>query len=381
MAFVSGSSTPFGIFDHDAQFRADADKLINFVATKLGDSWVQVELSSSDVYASFEEAAVEYSSIINSYQAKSSLAAFLGSPTGSLAGGENRYPQFSLEWQRRMAQGYADQAGVGGTMPLYSGSVALVANQQTYNLQATINPTGSDGQSRQMIIRDIFHFSPLSAYRFFGTTSAINYLNNQFSFESYTPETVFYMLPVWEDVLRGMQFEMSNKVRRSNYSFEIHNNVLTVYPVPTQALNLHFRYQLADESMPVPGISSTLSGSADRQSFGVSNMSNVPFGNIQYSALNSMSKTWIWQMTLAFCKEIMGYIRRKMGTLPIPEGDVSLDGGEMVADAKSDMERLRNDLKALLEETTYDKLAAKEAEKAESLYRNLMHVPLKIYVG
>lgn len=382
MAFVSGSSTPFGIFDADAAFQRDADKLVTYVARRLGESWVQVELSSSDVYTCFEEAAMDYSSIINQYQAKSALAAFLGSATGTMSGGENRYPEFSLEWARRMGQSYADMAGTGGTMPWHSGTVTLAANQQTYDLQSLINPTGSDGSPRRMIIRDIFHFSPLSAYRFFGTTSAINYLNQQFSFESYTPETIFYLLPIWEDVLRGQQFELSNRVRRSNYSFELHDNVLTIYPVPTQAMNLHFRYQLADESAPVPGLSGTPgSVTADHASWGVSNLSNIPFGNIEYSKLNSISKTWIWQMTLAMCKETMGYIRRKMSSIPIPDGDLQLDGDALVNDARTEMDRLRNDLKAMLEEMTYDRLAAREAEKAESLNRQLLNVPLKIYVG
>lgn len=376
MAFVSGSSTPFGIFDNDAQFRADADKLVTFVARKLGEAHVQVELSSSDVYCAFEEAALEYSAIINQYQAKSTLAALLGSQTGSLSGQENRYPQFNLEWQRRMAQAYGDEALVGGNKPLHKTAITLANGQQEYDLQALVNPTGSDGLPRRMVIREIFHFSPLSAFRFFGTTSAINYLNNQFSFESYTPETIFYLLPIWEDILRGMQFETSNRVRRSNYSYELHNNKLTLYPVPTQAMSLYFTYQLVDES-PYGGTGSLL----DKMVDGVANLSNVPFGNIQYSKLNSISKTWIWKMTYSLSKEIMGLKRRKVSSQPIPNGELTLDGGELVSDAKQEMEALRAELRDVLEQTTYDKLAAKEAEQSEALNSAMKHVPLLIYTG
>lgn len=383
--FTSGS-TPFGFFDGDAQFQVDADRVVTWVARRLGESHVQVELSSSDVYTSFEEATLEYSAIINSYQAKSSLAAWLGSPTGSMTGGENRYPQFNLQWQRRQAEAYGAEAMVGGTAPLHSGSISLVAGQQSYDLQALLNPTGSDGMPRRMVIRQVFHFSPLSAFRFFGTTSAINYLNNQFKFESYTPETIFYLLPIWEDILRGMQFETSNRVRRSNYSYELHNNVLNVYPAPdgNNPLNLYFTYQVADELGAAPDIGQVSSGSVqyDRASYGVANMSNVPFGNIEYSKLNSLSKQWIWKMTLALCKETMGYIRRKMATIPIPGGDsVQLDGEQLVSDAKGEMDQLRGDLKGLLEETTYDRLTARQAEEAESLYTSMSRVPMKIYVG
>lgn len=368
--------TPFGIFDSDSQFQADAGKLVAFVSRKLGESQIQVELSSSDVYVAFEESCLEYSATVNMYQAKSVLSSLLGSATGTLGGQQNRYPQLSLEWQRRMAQAYGDEAMVGGNRPLYSASIGMTTTTQDYDLQTLINPTGSDGLPRRMIIRDIFHFSPLSAFRFFGTTSAINYMHNQFGFESFTPETIFYLLPIWEDILRGMQFETSNRVRRSNYSYELHNNVLKVFPIPTTALNLHFTYHLADES-PFGGTGVNKDKTVD----GVANISNVPFGNIEYSKLNSISKTWIWKFTLALCKETLGYVRRKMMSIPIPNGELTLDGEALVQDAHMEMETLRSDLKEMLEATTYDKLYAKEAEQAAALAESMKFVPLAIWVG
>ena len=76
-------------------------------------------------------------------------------------------------------------------------------------------------QRQRCSISEVFHFNPQAAYRFFDTTSAINYLNNEFSFESFTPETIFYVLPVFEDILRAGQLDLSNRVRRSNYSYKI----------------------------------------------------------------------------------------------------------------------------------------------------------------
>lgn len=384
MAFTSGS-TSFGIFDSDLSFATDADRLVRYVAVKLGGglpgsnedrTHVQVELTSRDIYTCFEEAAVEYGAIINANQAKSSLAAFLGSLTGTLSGGENRYPRNALEWARRQAQPFGEEAYVGGDRPLFSGSITLHAGEQNYDLQALIGPTGSDGLPARMIIRQIFHFSPFSTFRFFGTTSAINYLNGQFNFQSFTPESVFYMLPVWEDVLRGSQFELSNKVRRSNYSYELHgaNSMLKIMPVPAQDNTLYFTYNLMDQStMPLDP--------SDSLSYGVSNVSNVPFGNIEYSKINSIGKQWIWKMTLASAKEVLGMIRRKIVTIPIPGGDLQLDGADLVNDARGEMEALRGELRDLLDSMSYDRLAAKEAEQAESLMRVLSGVPLKIYVG
>lgn len=381
MAFVSGSSCPFGWFDSDAAFVTDADRVVKWVSVKLGgglpgssgveQGHVTVELQERDVYAAFEEATTEYASTVNAYQAKSSLAAWLGSATGTLQGGENRYVQGSLEWARRQAQPYAEEAGTGGTRPLLSASITLNAGQQNYDLQALINPTGSDGNPLRIIARQIHHYHPLAAFRFFGTSTAVNYLNSQFNFQTFTPETIFYLLPIWEDVLRGQQFELSNRVRRSNYSYELHNNVLKIFPPPTQSTTLHITYQTV-EGLELPG--------TDKQSYGVTNMSNIPFDLIRYSKLNSISKQWIWRMTLAFCKEILGYIRRKMKSIPIPDGDLTLDGDDLVGDAQREMDELRNQLRELLDSMSYDRLAAKEAEQAESLLRTLQLIPMKISV-
>ncbi|MFA6159324.1 MAG: hypothetical protein WC763_06900, partial [Candidatus Paceibacterota bacterium] len=163
MSFVSGSSTPFGIFDADSMFRIDADKVLEYVVRRLGDSHVQVELSSSDVYACFEEAAMDYSALVNSYQAKSVLSTFLGSPTGTLNGAENTYPQNSMEWARRQAEGFAELANLNSRNPTYKTSIDLASGQQEYDLQLLVIPTGSDGLPRRMIIRDVHHYAPLTS--------------------------------------------------------------------------------------------------------------------------------------------------------------------------------------------------------------------------
>lgn len=380
MAFVSGSSTPWGIFDDDAQFRVDADRTVKYVAVRLGGGLpgagedfphVQVELTEKDVYACFEDATIEYGSIVNQYQAKSSIAAWLGQMTGSFLSGTQRYTQANLEWARRLAQPFGEEAGVGGTRTVRSGSFTTVAGQQDYNLQTLVAPTGSDGQSRRLIVRKVHHYSPLATFRFFGTTSTINYLNSQFNFESFTPETIFYLLPIWEDILRGQQFKESNNVRRSHYSYEVRNNVLRLFPCPAQALTLHVEYALIDEADPLTGDST----------FGVSNLSNIPFWHVRYSGLNGIARQWIMRMALALSKQTLGYIRRKLGTIPIPNGELTLDGPELVADAGTEMETLRNELRGILDETTYDRIAAKEAEQAANLMRTLQYVPLKIYTG
>lgn len=376
--------TPFGTFDSDPDFALEADRILDFTFKKLGDPVMEVHMSSSQVYASFEEAALEFSALMNSYQAKSLLASFLGSQTGSLSGSEQTYITQNLEFQKKLAEPYSDSGPImlDTSIPLYSASIQLQAGVQKYNLNTILSGvlTGSGGA--KLKIREVFHFSPLSAYRFFGTTSAVNYLNNQFNFESFTPETIFYLLPIWEDILRGMQFETSNRVRRSNYSYELHANELTLYPTPTDNLPLHFTYMYPPNPTQ-PGTIVGLSGSAsiDQTFFGVSNLSNVPFGNIAYNKLNSIAKQWIRKMAFALAKEIEGQIRSKMATIPIPNGDLTLNGPELINDARAEQDRLREEIKAMLEELTYDKLAARQAEVSIAVEEVIKKIPLPIYIG
>ena len=373
MGFVPGS-TPFGTFDNDPQFQVDADKVVLYVREKLGDPTMAVHIQSASIYASFEEACLEYSAIVNQYQAKSVLATFLGAHTGSLTGSENTFPAKILALEQRLSEPYAQLARMNSTTPVQSASFTMVPGQQKYDLQAILSASGLPNTTRIQLSK-LYYFNPIQAYRFFGTTSAINYLNNEFSFESFTPETIFYLLPIWEDILRGMQFKTSNNVRRSNYSYELHNNILTLYPMPVDAINIYFDYTTAgDPTQP--------NGPSDAAAFnGVANLSNIPFGNITYSKVNSMGHRWIQRMAFALAKETEGHIRAKMTSIPIPNGELTLNGPELIADGRDEQDKLREELKAILEETTYQNLAKQEAEVRQALEDTWKGTPLAIYIG
>jgi hypothetical protein len=280
-----------------------------------------------------------------------------------------------LSLAKRLAGGYSTEAGVGGTRTLYSASIDMIPGRQNYDLKVLLSASGLAVPPLQTAeIRDIFHFSPTAAYRFFDTTSAVNYLHNQFSFESFTPETIFYLLPVWEDVLRAQQLEQSHRIRRSNYSFNIVNNIVTVFPVPTTAYRLHFTYYLN-------GGADSVFADDDPFTRGVSNLSNVPFGNIEYNRINSMGRQWIRRYALALAKEILGQIRGKISTVPIPNGELILNGPALAAEAQQEKEMLRMEIKEWLDSMTYDKLAAEEMNQADNLRRQLANVPMGIWVG
>ena len=396
MVAASQNPTPFGIFDDDISFRSDADSMATFVKRKLGDDVLSVELTKKMIWANFEESCFEYSSILNQYQAQSTMLTYLGYTTGSEI--NNKFPRENLEYLTRFSEPYAMDAGIGGSYNTMSGSISLESGRQDYDLytelkdengtalftlgsNATVDADGSTLSLKgKMKIVEVFHYDPQAAYRFFDTTSAINYLNNEFSFESFTPETIFYVLPVFEDILRAGQLDMSNRVRRSNYSYEIMGTKLRIYPTPTNVLNgknLWVRVRhYTDPLNPAY---------TDNSIHGVSNLSNIPFANLTYSKINSIGKQWIRQYTLALCMETLGRVRSKFGSIPVPGQSVTLDGTALISEGRADRDKLIESLNEMLKTMTYDKLIEMSATRAENLQKQLKYIPIPngraIYFG
>ena len=373
--------TPFGYFDDDLAFQEDADKIVPFVKRKLGDDILSVELTRKQIWACFEEAVMEYGSIVNEYQTKSQLSNLMGISTGSNI--EGKYARETLDFVLRLAEPYSQEAGIGGAFNTLSGSISLTSGKQDYDIyedlkdesgnlifSSSLNSNGSG----KMKILEVFHFSPQAAYRFFDTTSAINYLNNEFSFESFTPETVFYVLPVFEDVLRGGQMDLSNRVRRSNYSYMIQGTKIRIYPTPTAsdsnaaAKKLWLRVGFGSDPFDA--------AFNDDSTFGVSSFANVPYGFLKYKTFNSMGKTWVYSYTLALAKELLGLVRSKFSQVPIPGSTHQLNGTDLISQGRDDQGKLKDEMKELLESLTYEKMLEGDANKAESLQRLLKTIPI-----
>ena len=366
--------TPFGFYDSESDFITEADKMVTFVKRKMGDDILSVELTKKQIFSNFEESVLEYSSILNQYQAKSQLVNYLGFPTGSImSGSEEKFPRDNLEYLTRFAEPYAMEAGVGGSYNFVSGSVELEKGRQDYDIYTELkDESGSalfNSTKGKIRICEVYHFNPQAAYRFFDTTSAINYLNNEFSFESFTPETIFYVLPVFEDILRAGQLDLSNRVRRSNYSYKVTGTKIRLYPTPTvdnKKLWIKMR-QYPDPESPAY---------ADASIYGVSNMGNIPFGNIQYNRINSIGRQWIRQYTVALSRETLGLIRSKFGNIPVPGAEVTLNGTDLISQGREDKDKLITTLKEMLETMTYDKLIEMQSTRAENMNKQLKYVPV-----
>jgi hypothetical protein len=375
--------TPFGFFDSDSTFQSEADSMVLFVKRKLGDDVLSVELTKKEIWTCFEEACCEYSRLIHEMKITSDLTNVLGMSTGS-TDLTNKYAKRTIEYLLRMAEPYATEAYIGGSHDATLGYVELVSGKQDYNIYSDIKdntsglgiyesmPSGSKGKLK---IVEIFHFEPLAAQHFLLNASNVtNFLATNFNYESYVNSTVFYVLPVFEDILRRGMLEQAFRVRRSNYSYEVLGGNIRIYPVPASDLQTGRMYiKVMKPQSPLNPTSYT-----DDSIYGISGPNNIPFGNIPFSTVNQPGRQWIRQYTLALCKELLGLIRSKFSSIPIPNADLTLNGTDLVSQGREDKDKLTTQMKEFLANLTNQKLLEIDALAAENLNKQLRYIPMPL---
>jgi hypothetical protein len=97
--------------------------------------------------------------------------------------------------------------------------------------------------------------------------------------------------------------------------------------------------------------------------------------------INDVGKQWIKKYGLALCKELLGTIRSKYASLPIPNAETSLDGDTLRTEAATEKEILVTQLREMLEQTSRRALLEADKDEAEFLNEKLAKVPYPIYIG
>jgi hypothetical protein len=375
--------TPFSFFDADTAFQAEADGMITFVKRKLGDDVLSVELTKKEIWACFEEACCEYSRLVHETKIVSELTNVLGVSTGS-ADFTNKYARRSLDYLLRMADAYAGEAFVGGSNNPVLGYFDLVLGQQDYDLYKDLKDAETsnsvydslpDGKKGKLKMVELFHFEPLAAQQFLLNASNItNFLATNFNYESYVNSSIFYVLPIFEDVLRRGMLESAFRVRRSHFSYQLIGSKLRIFPIPTTDLQAG---RLYCKVMP-PQDPYNPSAFGDDSIYGVSGPQNMPLNNIPFATINQPGRQWIRQYTLALARELLGLIRSKFQNIPIPNADLQLNGDALVTQGREDKEKLTTQMKEFLAQLTHQKLLEADAAAAESLNKQLRYAPMPL---
>jgi len=395
------ATLPYGIYASSDDFLNGAVDQVAYVYKKLGGDVLDVELTEGNVYAAYEEAVLEYSYLVNIHQAKNSLGDSLGNTTasfdedGQIKLGESlkdknielRYPRFTFSHTQRAADGMGTEAApvAGGDLTVYSASIAVTSSVQDYDLQSMIKTSFDMGDfgfdsddtigNRKITVKKVFYVSPRAMWRFFAYYGGLNVIGNMSSYGQFADDSTFEIVPTWQNKLQAINYEDSVKTRISQYSYEIQNNKLVIYPAPdgNYPKKLWIKFTVQRDAWDEHGDRS-------KGHDGVNNMNTLPYANIPYDRINSIGKQWIRRFALALCKEMLGHIRSKFGGIPLPGGTVTLDGATMVTEGKTEQKELRDELKTVLDELTYAKLVERDANMTDNATKALTKVPIPIFI-
>jgi hypothetical protein len=365
--------TPFGFYDTDTQFQSDAEKVADWCARRLGYPLVDIELQAVNFFTCFEEAINEYGSQLYHFQIINNFHTLEGTSTGSNLNNSIVTPNLGNTVNISDQYGNEIDAG-GGNYKIETGSLSVKAGQQRYDLLT--NTSSSISGSDSVYIKRIYHYQPAAINRYFdpyaGTGTGIQSLMEAFGFGNYSPGVNFMLMPMYFDVLKIQAIELNDSIRKSAYYFDIvDNRYLKLFPIPYRDTTLHFEYVLKSvANNPVKDTSN-----------GVTNLSNAPYTNPTYKFINEPGRQWIRRYALALAKEMLGSIRGKYQSIPIPGADTTLDYNRLLNEASAEKISLIEELKVFLEETTRVKQLERQNQEAQLTQETFYKVPYTIYVG
>ena len=373
VSFTSGSSTPFGIYDEDSLFQSDAPKVASWCAKRLGYPIIDIELEGENFFAVFEEATSEYSAQVNQFNIRNNLGSLEGQPTGANYTGQSVLGS-ELNNVATIAEAYGNFANVGGRADIKKNYITVGTGSQEYDLQTLFADVSESGE--RIDVTKVYYETTPAINRFFDpySVSGQGTLNliDEFGFGSFSPAAQFVMMPIYEDMLRIQQIEFNDQFRKSAHTFNIVNNKIQIFPIPTTSYNLWFEYQVVKErreaiAVITPDV--------------VSDYSNIGYNFAEYAKINDVGKQWIRKYTLALAKEMLGAIREKYNTVPIPGSEVSLDGAALRAEAQSEKDALIEQLRENLNEVSKKVRMENEAAMVDQQQQISQKVPLNIYIG
>ena len=371
---VSGN-TPFGLYDLDSTFQSEAPKFADWSAKRLGYPIMAVELQDVQFYTCFEESITEYSAQVNQFNIRENLLSLRGQATGSNVTHKRVTPNFADAI--RVSEQYGTEAGVGGTVDFKSGSISINSGSQVYDLNTLYADVSESGAAIE--VRKVYYEESPAIQRFFdpyaGTGAGSYNMLDGFGWGNMTPAVQFMMMPIYADLLRIQAIEFNDQIRKSAFSFELRNNKLRIFPRPTTNYTLWFEYILkSDRDNPLQ----TAHGETSNV---VSDFSNVPYDNMEYQYINDVGKQWIRKYGLALSKELLGMVRSKYGSIPVPNAETTLDGDTLRGEASAEKESLVTELRENLEAASRKMMLEADSDEATRLQEKLQKVPLPIYIG
>jgi hypothetical protein len=394
-SFTTGS-TPFGFFDTDATFQSHADRFAKFAAQSLGYPIMDVELQAINFYTALEAATVEYSNQVNQVNIVNNLYNTLGVQTGSGFMSGNSFTDSlignSFGYITKLSKVYGTEADSGGNLKWHTIKFEVQPGQQTYSIRTAVSKSlGIILTTSSVEVKRVLHNAPPAIVRYFdpfvGTGLGSQQLLDSFDFGGFSPSVSFMMMPMHADLMRLQAIEFNDQIRKSQYSFEIHGDDIKFWPVPVRPtgstsatpffkevyVDIVFDNDKTNEAV--------LFGNTALMRGVVTDASNIPYTYQTYGRINDMGRSWIFRYALALAKEMLGMVRGKYSNVPIPNGEVTLNGSDLMSQGQTEKETLITQLREFLEKLTREQMITRQNTEATQMMEIYAKIPLKIYVA
>ena len=171
-------------------------------------------------------------------------------------------------------------------------------------------------------------------WRFYGYYGGLNVVGNLHNYGQFSDDSTFQLIPAWHNKAQAMAFEDAIYTRMSHFSYELRNNTIRLHPIPYTGgpSTMWIEFSIPTDVWDVDDVSVD----------GVNNMNTLPIGNLPFGNINSIGKQWIRRFALALCKETLGQVRSKFGSVPIPGEAVTLNGTALISEAKEELLEFQN---------------------------------------
>jgi hypothetical protein len=289
----------------------------------------------------------------------------------------------------RISQQYGEEAGTGGNVTWYKGRLTLTPGKQRYDLKEWAEEQGIAGGIE---IKNVWYQPPPAINQLYSPTL----LAGQGGLGGVPPAGLYgfgygyanyLMMPTSFTIQNIQAIEMQNTVTLSNYTFNVINNILSVFPVPGTGLtgddfedggNLGYgQYLIFDFIKVQDRIDAAFANGTNK----ITNMGNAPYVNPVYSSINSIGRSWIFEYTLAKTKEVLGLVRNKYSQIPVPGAEVTLNGDNLVSSAATEKEALITRLREYFDQTSRQALLERRAAETTARQTELQQVPMAIFIG
>ena len=204
----------------------------------------------------------------------------------------------------------------------------------------------------------------------------MNTVGNMSTYGMYGDDSTFEVIPAWHNKLQAMAYEDAIYTRNSHYSYEIKNNQLRLFPIPSTMTPDLMWVEFTVKQDPWEEEDDRLDGAE-----GINNMNTLPLANLPYKNINSIGKQWIRRFCLAVVKETLGEVRSKFASIPIPGQSVTLNGSALMTQAREEQKSLIEELQKILDELTYQKITEIQNEMSKNTQEMVRTYPYFIYTG